>query len=159
MPFGGEARASDRNVLFPYDAALEAARALWHLSIDVESHIDDLGYFAAPATEAWLGPKRYEFDWLLEARWTTAHNVRESLQSTARELARAWSEARGQQDRINLARWAEHELESENLLEKGRDFFFGQPKHETWIDNPPHPSEPTFYETRQPIHPEFEFWY
>ena len=70
-------------------------------------------------------------------------------------FATKWAEARGEQDRINFARWVQAEKDNDGWLENTVDFFYEE-DHGEPPGNPPVPSAPGYWPTRDPIHPEFE---
>jgi hypothetical protein len=153
----GEAAASDANVVFPFDLALPAARDLWALAESVRTSKTDLT--AAQATvAAWKGPHRDAFDTKVTTYGTSAESVAAALEALANGIAAAWAAARGQQNRINRARYVEHEKQNEGARGWGVvEFFAGEVDYGPPPGNPPVPPSPGFPETGDPVrmHPEF----
>lgn len=153
----GEAAASDANVTFPFDLALPAARDLWKLAESVRDSKADLA--AAQATvESWKGPHRDVFDSKVTTYGSSAESVAAALEALAEGIAAAWAAARGQQNRINKARYVEHEKQNEGVRGWGIvEAFAGEVDYGPPPDNPSVPSSPGFPETGDPVrlHPEW----
>jgi hypothetical protein len=149
-------RASDANIPFAYDLALTAARDLWSLAAQVRAHDTD---YAAPAPTAqaeWTGPKRTQFDDHLRRLRGDAVAVAEGLQGSARAIALSWARARGEQDRINKARYVDAELDDDNILENAWEWFAGENDYGPPPENPPAPAPPGFAPTRAPMYAQYE---
>jgi hypothetical protein len=153
----GEAAASDANVVFPFDLALPAARDLWELAQAVRS--SNTALVTAQGTVAsWKGPHRDAFDSKVTSYGSSASSVASALEALAKGIAAAWAAARGQQNRINRARYVEHEKQNEGARGWGIvEFFAGEVDYGPPPDNPPVPGEPNFPATGDPVrmHPEF----
>jgi hypothetical protein len=153
----GEAAASDANVVFPFDLALPAARDLWALADSVRSSNSDL-VTAQATVDSWKGPHRDAFDTKVTTYGSSSSSVAAALEALAKGIAAAWAAARGQQNRINKARYVEHEKQNEGARGWGIvEFFAGEVDYGPPPGNPPVPSEPHFPETGDPVrmHPEF----
>jgi hypothetical protein len=149
-------RASSANVVFEYQLALEAARDLWALAGHVRSTTAQWSGPADLARTDWTGPKREQFDERMSQNGSDTQAVATGLEDTARLLARSWSEARGEQDRINKARYVDAELDDDNWLENGWEWIFGENDFGRPPDNPPPPAPPGFAPTRAPMYPEHQ---
>jgi hypothetical protein len=151
------ARANSANVRFAYGEALQAARDLWTLAGDLRAHQTRRATAATTARREWVGPKHDQFEEKMQREAGDTNAVAEGLHETARALARAWAEARGQQDRINHARWVDKEIDDDNFAEDFVEFFAGENDYGPPPGNPDPPRPPSFLPTRSAIHPEYEF--
>ena len=157
MGYGND-NANDDDVRFSYALALEAARDLHTLAGHVRTHGTDRQGLAPAARTDWAGAERERFDqWMNQERVDT-EAVAQGLESTAAAIARSWAQARGQQDRINQARYVRQELDRDGWLENawewtwfGKEDDYGAPP-----EDPPVPRPPAFAPTRAPMYPEFE---
>jgi hypothetical protein len=156
MPVYGEARASDTNISFPYEQALKAARDLHELARLVRARQLARNTAADTARTDWSGPHRTLFDTKMTDETTKSGDVAGHLEILAADFARAWSEARGQQDRINRARYVEQDIAEDNIVENAYEHFMGETDYGPPPENPPIPSPPHFTPTRDPLHREFE---
>jgi hypothetical protein len=164
----GDTVASDGNIPFAYDLALDAARDLHALAAAVRSHQHERASAADTARVHWTGPHRVQFDDRTAAEDRDAAGLAAAIEETARQIARSWAAARGNQDRINAARRQDHEEANRYdgefvLVEYGHkvaDSVAGVFGHGT--DQPPPPGDPPvpqpplFAPTRAPLHPEHE---
>ena len=153
----GEAAASDANVRFPFDLALPAARDLWTLAESVRTSKTDLTD-AQATVESWKGPHRDVFDTKVTTYGSSAESVASALEALAEGIAAAWAAARGQQNRINRARYVEHEKQNEGAHGWGIvEAFAGEVDYGPPPDNPSVPPSPGFAETGDPVrlHPEW----
>ena len=150
----GTAGANDANVPFPFDTGLQAARDLWTLADEVETARGGLNAEEADAVVDFTGPKRARFASMRNEDTSAATSTAAGLRELARSFATAWSQARGQQDRINHARYVEAETSSDGTLENLGEFFTGEDDYGPPPENPPVPTAPGFRATRDPIHPE-----
>lgn len=150
----GVGSANDQNVAFPLDSALPAARAAWRLADAVDdgrTSIND----AQELMTVWVGPHRDLFDTKVTTFGTSTRNVSSGLRDFARQIAFAWAAARGQQDRINFARYCEDEASNDGGLENFGEFFAGETDYGPPPENPGQPYGPAFAETREPMYPQF----
>ena len=148
--------ASGTNVDFAFGLALEAAADLWALAGEVRAKQGDRIDLSSRCIVDWRGPHRDHFDRLMRTEETDADTVADALIALANEIALAWSRARGEQDRINHARWVEHEKSQDSWAEDAGEFFTGEDDYGAPPEDPPVPTGPDFAPTRAPIHPEFE---
>jgi hypothetical protein len=149
-------RASEADVVFAYDLALAAARDLWVLADQVRSHMAGWSGPIQTAQAEWTGPKRDQFDGHVTVLRTDTASVAAGLEETARALARNWAAARGEQDRINKARYVDAELDDDNILEDMWEWFAGENDFGPPPENPPVPGPPAFAVTRAPLYPDYE---
>jgi hypothetical protein len=151
----GEAAASDANVVFPFDLALPAARDLWALAQSVRSSNSDL-VTAQGTVASWKGPHRDAFDSKVTTYGSSSSSVASALEALATGIAAAWAAARGQQNRINKARWVEHEKQNEGARGWGVvEFFAGEVDYGPPPDNPAVPGAPGFGATGERMYPEY----
>jgi hypothetical protein len=151
----GEAAASDANVVFPFDLALPAASDLWELAQSVRSSNTDL-VTAQGTVASWKGPHRDAFDSKVTTYGSSSSSVASALEALASGIAAAWAAARGQQNRINKARWVEHEKQNEGARGWGVvEFFAGEKDYGPPPDNPAVPSAPGFRATGERMYPEY----
>ena len=151
----GTAGASSANVPFPFELGLQTARDLWELAGEVDSAKGKLDAKETATIVDWLGPKLHTFQRMRNEDDTAATSTANGLRTLARTFATAWSQARGQQDRINFARYCQHEHDNRSTLDKVGDFFTGEDDYGDPPEDPPVPAAPGFRATRDPIHPEF----
>jgi hypothetical protein len=147
--------ASGADLRFAYEAALEAARELWDLAGESDQASTSVRSAAADACVDFLGPMRDRFDEHTDTSCSRLREIGGDLRDLARRIAADWAAARGQQDRINFARWVEHEEANENLWDKTKEFFGGDRDYGSPPDDPPTPAPPRFGATRAPMYPEF----
>lgn len=143
------------NVNFAFDLALETARDLHELASAVSTAQWNWGLQAAGATAAWEGGHRDTFDANLKTADADAGEIVEALISLAGLFASKWAEARGEQDRINWARWVQAQKDDDWWGEDVVDFFYEE-DHGEPPPNPDTPAGPDYLPTRDPIHPEYE---
>jgi hypothetical protein len=148
--------ANSANVNFAFELALETARDLYTLSGVVEEKHGAWATEAGKAQDGWLGGHRDTFDHNLSTAGTDAGNIKEGLRTLANLFASKWAEARGEQDRINWARWVQAEKDDDNYLEDGVEWIAGEDDYGEPPPNPDTPVSPDYAPTRDPIHPEFE---
>lgn len=151
----GSASASSPNLRFAYDAALAAARELWSLAEDFAQANATMTAAHADAVVDFLGPMRTVFDDRGSYDRAAGTNAAGNLRALAQGIASDWAQARGQQDRINKARWVEHQRADDNFLEKGWQWFAGETDYGPPPANPATPAAPAFAPTREPQYPEF----
>jgi hypothetical protein len=151
----GNEKANDANIHFAFDTALAAARDCWALAEEVRTHDAALGSDAGRLA-SWTGPKRLQFDGKLTAARHDANTVAAGLEDLARGFASQWARARGQQDRINRARWVAAEIDDDNILENAWEWFAGENDHGPPPEDPPVPVPPRFDATRAPMHPDYQ---
>lgn len=151
----GTAGASDANVPFPFDTGLQAARDLWTLADEVETARGNLTSMESEAVVEFTGPKRTQFGGMRDEDGGAAVTTAAALREMAGSFATAWSQARGQQDRINHARYVEAETSDDSTLENLGEFFVGENDYGPPPENPAVPSGPGFRATREPIKPNY----
>jgi len=150
------ATANSANVRFAYDLALAAAKDLWAMAGKVREHQTRRATAAQTARRVWVGPKHDQFEDKMGREGTDATSVADGLEATARAIAGSWAAARGQQDRINFARWVDKQTDDDGWLENAWEFFAGEDDYGPPPSNPDPPRPPMFEPTRSPVHPEFE---
>jgi hypothetical protein len=160
--------ASSANVRFDFEGALAAARDLHALADSIRAAQVERVRAADTARAGWVGPKRLELDLKMDAETDSSRLLADSIAELASRLATAWAAQRGNQDRINQARWQDHEEANKhngelNVIEythKLGDSIAAVFGHGTDYppppDDPPVPVPPRFEPTRGPVHPEFE---
>jgi uncharacterized protein YukE len=154
VPVYGAASANDANVAFPMSLALSAARDLHGLADDIVQTAEGLRTDAAEAREGWTGPHAETFTAKTDNVCGSAANLATALRHLADELGRSWAAARGQQDRINCARAAAHEVASDGWLENQWERVAGEDEFPP-PDNPPAPGPPGYRRTRDPQYSAF----
>lgn len=151
----GEGAANDANVVFPFDLALPAARDIWKMADDVAASSTDITS-ERDADDFWKGPHRDTSDSKVTTYQGSASSVEAALRALANGIAVAWAAARGQQNRINKARWVEHEVQDDGTLENVGEFFVGEDDYGPPPDNPATPQPPSFAQPGNArMHPEF----
>ena len=150
--------ANSQNVFFAYETALAAARELYRMSTVLRSkhgaRIDEIDHTGLYTD--WIGPKQTECSTKITSEGTDLETLETALVSLANLFATKWSEARGEQDRINHARWAKAQDADDSWGEDAWQSVAGEPDHGPPPENPPVPRSPEYRPTRDPIHPEFE---
>lgn len=153
----GEAAANDTNVAFPLSSALGAARAAYRLADAVSesrttmntlnsTHLGDTDF---------KGPHADVTDDKISAYRTSAVNMASALRTLASQIAQGWAAARGQQDRINFARYCEDESANDGWAENAWESFAGEDDYGPPPENPDVPSAPHFSATREPMYSQF----
>jgi type VI protein secretion system component VasF len=148
--------ANSQNVNFAFDLALQVARDLHTLSGAVSAKQDARATEATKAIDSWEGGHREAFNSKMTAEDTNAGTVSSALVTLANLFASKWAEARGEQDRINHARYVQHEKDDDSWVEDGYELVAGEDDYGAPPDNPSAPSPPDYTPTRDPIHPEYE---
>lgn len=152
----GAATANSANVRFDFDGALQAARDLWKLADKVEAKQVSFKNASDLALPDWEGVHRTTFDEKVAATGTLASSVAESLRELANQIAADWARARGQQDRINKARYVDHETSNDSWGENFVEHFTGEDDYGPPPEDPEPPGGGAFDSTRDPMYPEFE---
>jgi hypothetical protein len=148
--------ASDTNVDFAFDLALQAARDLHSLAGVVRDKHDARASAAADAVDSWEGGHRATFDTNMSTAGTDVDTIAGALISLAGTFASQWSAARGEQDRINHARYVQHEKDDDSWVEDGAEMITGEDDYGAPPEDPPVPEPPDYAVTRDPVHPEYE---
>jgi hypothetical protein len=148
--------ASSENVVFAYDEALQAARDLTSLGSVVTAKQEARATEAGLAVDGWEGGHRDAFDTRMTPEGSDAATVADGLAALAGLFASRWAEARGEQDRINFARYVQHEKDEDSWGENAGEWVVGEDDYGAPPEDPPVPEGPEFAVTRDPIHPEFE---
>lgn len=157
--------ANAANVNFAFELALETASDLYQLAGAVdekhsawvtEANKATGGAAGGTGPGVWNGGHRDTFDHNLSTAGTDAGNISQGLRDLANLFASKWAEARGEQDRINWARWVQSEKDDDGYAEDAVEWVAGEDDYGEPPPNPPTPEPPYFSVTRDPIHPEFE---
>lgn len=153
MSLYGIAAASDANLNYPFDQALAAAKALEELVGELNSSKTRRATQESHAKVDWLGPSKSDFRALVSAANDKSDSASGTLTSLAEAIAKQWAQARGQQDRINHARWALEQKDNESGIRHSGfgNWLLGEADYGPPPENPPVPSSP-FRPTRDPIH-------
>ena len=154
--YGSADTANSANVNFAFDLALQAARDLYSLHTAVDTAQGTRSSAAAKARPDWSGHNRDLFETKVNTESSDSATISGSLVKLANLFAESWAKARGEQDRINTARYVKHQQDSENWAEKGADSLFGATDYGAPPSDPAVPSSPEYAPTRSPMHPEFE---
>lgn len=144
------------NVDVAFDEALQCACDLYALSGVVTTKHEARVSEAALCVDGWEGGHRTDFDAKMTAEDTDVGTVSEALVTLADLFATTWAEARGEQDRINFARYVGDERDSDGWGENALELFTGENDLGAPPGNPPVPESPDYAPTREPIHPEYE---
>lgn len=153
----GEAAASDVDVAFPLDSALAAARAAWRLADAVSESRSTMNTLdSTHLTDAdFKGPHRDVSDGKVSAYRTSSLNMAGGLRTFAGQIAQGWAAARGQQDRINFARYVEHEIQDDAWYEDAAEWVVGEDDYGAPPENPDVPTAPNYAATRDPMYTEY----
>jgi hypothetical protein len=153
--YGGINPAAE-NIRFPYAAALEAAQDMWALGKYVREKYGDREPLAEHAREEWHGPHRDTFNGHMADEKADAGVIASGLEQLAKDLAQQWRKARGEQDRINWARFVEAKLDDDGTLENAWEWFAGENEDYKDVPKDPDPPQPPHFEpTAKPAYPEF----
>ena len=153
MTVYGEGAANDANVDFPFDLALPAARDIWKMADAVATSREEIETLQSNETY-WKGPHRDTMDAKVTTYGRSSRSVEAALRALAEGLAKSWATARGQQNRINKARYVQNEEENESAVNKFFDNF-NEDDYGPQPDNPPPPGAPGFGPTGERMYPEF----
>src|SRR6266545_5829596 len=104
-PAMGGYSASSHDVDFPYGTALQAARDLYKLSGEVKEKHRQRVTEKDKAVDSWVGGHRDTFNTKMGHEDTDVTSVSEGLVTLTTNIAKAWAQAWGEQDRINFARY------------------------------------------------------
>jgi hypothetical protein len=151
---------------FPFDLALEAARSLWKLADRIDGFGAEGSTAAREALVQWRGPLRGDFEARRENFANSAATVAGNMRDTATEIAKQWSLARGQQNRINFARYVAARVEEDRRRDQGFQIndIWDNPLTERWKgardygsppSNPDAPSGPGFMTGSCRVHPDY----
>jgi len=141
-----------RDVHFNFGLALEAARACHQLARYVTDKQGAREGVARTAQVDWTGRHSQIFDQHIRISHIDADRLSVALRALADGFASSWAKARGEQDRVNFARYVERERANRNLLEEVGDFLFGEPDFGDPPSDPPVPTAPDFAPTRAPLY-------
>ncbi|HEX8804685.1 MAG TPA: hypothetical protein VF743_10835 [Acidimicrobiales bacterium] len=147
--------AESRNINFAYSEALNAAKDLYALAGVVREKHRARATEAGKAVDRWEGGHRSTFDAKLRTEGTDVDTIATALVSLAHLFATRWSEARGEQDRINFARYVQHEKDDDGWAENSWEWVAGEDDYGEPPGNPPVPEPPLYHATRGPMHSEF----
>jgi hypothetical protein len=147
---------SGEDVFFPYKTALIAAQEVAKAGRVIRSNQEVIDAVARLKTDDWSGTRRTDFDDRLVNLRASVHNVAQGLESLAQAIAVAWSECRGQQDRISHARWGEAAKADDHVVERLWQRYFGETDYGPAPHNPPIPTGPDFSATRPPVHHQYD---
>ena len=153
----GEAGANDVDVAFPISSALGAAAAAYRLADAVAASRTSTNTLDSThlTDNDFKGPHADVSDGKVEAYRTSAGNMASGLRTFATQIAQGWAAARGQQDRINFARYCEDESSNDGWGENAVEFVAGEDDYGPPPENPAVPSAPSFGATREPQYPSF----
>jgi hypothetical protein len=135
---------------FDFDGALELARKLWALSIDLRQEDEGREGQVDRARLKWRGPYAHQFDGRRDTERSSRANVAAGLRDDARSWAQAWATALDQQNKNNRAAEVERVRDDRGLIEKGWDATFGEDDsdHEVaGVPDVPVPQPPGFAPT------------
>jgi len=153
----GNASANSANVVYPFDSALPAARAVNVFSQDTAGCSTVVGTATENVLANWIGPYRDKLATDAESfRSPSATNLVAALDHLAGGIAVSWAAARGQQDRINHARYVEWDIAQDNMAENAFEFFAGETDYGPPPSDPATPAPDGYAETRSPIRAEFQ---
>jgi uncharacterized protein YukE len=149
--------ASASNVVFEYEQALLAARQLYALADALSTKHETRVGEAALVVDGWEGGHRDTFDSKMATEHGDMEAIRQALRDLAAKFASEWAAARGEQDRINQARWVQQQKDDDSWAEDGVEWITGEDDYGPPPEDPEPPPPPDFMPTRDPIHPEFEY--
>ena len=156
--YGSNDTANSANVNFDFNLALQAARDLYALSKVVTSTEQTRAGAATQARPEWSGHNRDVFDQKMAGEGSDSSAASNALVALANLFARSWAEARGEQDRINTARYVQYQQDHESWADKHiKDPILGETDYGGPPPDPPVPSPPDYAPTRQPLHPEYQY--
>lgn len=152
----GNATANSANVVYPFGSFHDAASAAHQVSTKLSEFSAALAAQATAAAVGWTGPLSEVFAAKADVLQRSCANQSSAATSLASGIASAWSAARGQQDRINFARYVQSEIEDDNLLENFVEYFGGEDDYGPPPANPEVPGAHNGYApTRRPMYPNF----
>jgi hypothetical protein len=148
--------ANSNNVNFAFDTALLSARDLYTLAGVVDTKHDARATEATSAVDEWEGGHRHTFDEKLTTEGADASTIKDALIVLADKFASEWAAAWGEQDRINFARYVQHEKDDDSWVEDGAELVVGEDDYGEPPADPPVPEPPDYPVTREPMHVEHE---
>lgn len=149
--------ANTRNVDFAFDTALRAARDLHALANVVDGKQDARATEGTLAQDGWEGGHVETFRTRMSAEGRDAGTVKGALVTLAKRFASEWAAARGEQDRINFARYVQEQKEGDSWVEDGAELIVGEDDYGEPPADPPIPTyEHGYQPTREPMYDEYE---
>lgn len=155
MTVYGQANADSPNLRFAFGAALQAARELWALGEELESASATLRSAHAETVRDFLGPMRAQFDDHVDTNRSQLSTLRHSLRGLADQLAADWAAARGEQDRINFARYVRAQKDAEGIVDRVKQWFGPDNDYGSPPGNPPVPTGPGYVETQCSLYSQY----
>ncbi|MGH8905639.1 MAG: WXG100 family type VII secretion target [Egibacteraceae bacterium] len=140
------------DVRFNFGLALDVARTCHGLARYLTDKQAAREGVARTAQLDWTGPHADTFEQRMGASRAGAERLSAALRTLAEGFASSWAKARGEQDRVNFARYVERERANRNLIEEFGDFLFGEPDFGDPPSDPPVPAAPDFAPTRAPLY-------
>ncbi|MDQ6784194.1 MAG: hypothetical protein M3063_12310 [Actinomycetota bacterium] len=129
------------NVTFPFDAALELARALWKAGTDIGVSYQPARVATAKvALEGWQGTFAQTFSGNMNTSSSEASGLQSSLCSAANGLAAQWVEAHTEQGRIDHAKLVDKARSDRSWGTKVVDSLAGDSTN--YGNPPPAPAQP-----------------
>ncbi len=130
---GDELAGIEEDVKFNWDGAARLERELRSTATTLDSQIPRRNGYASDAREEWRGLYSRQFVGRMEICSSDARRLSSAMELAARQVEQLAVAARREQDRREAAREWKREQDNESLLNKGKDFLFGED------DKPPIP--------------------
>ncbi len=152
----GGIEASQDDIVFPYDASLAAARGLWAAAGKLRAAMTSRVGLADHARIDWKGNHRTTFDTKMNDEHDDVTTVANGCEQLALDIAAQCAKARGEQNRINWARYVDHEISDDGWGENAVEWVSGEDDYGDPPGDPATPSSPDFATTANwRIHTEF----
>jgi hypothetical protein len=141
-----------QDVHFDFGLALEVARLCYQLARYLPDKQSAREGMARIAQVDWTGHHAQTFQQHMGASHEDADRLSAALRALADGFAASWAKARGEQDRVNFARYVERKRANRSFWDEVGDFFFGEDDYGDPPSDPPVPTAPDFAPTRAPMY-------
>jgi uncharacterized protein YukE len=130
---GDELAGIEQDVPFNFAGAAELERELRSTASTLDSQIPQRNTFARAARDEWRGVYSRQFVGRMRILTNDGHRLADAMKLAANQVKELAERAQREQDRREEARAWKERQDNESLLNKGKDFLFGED------DKPPIP--------------------
>jgi len=130
---GDELAGIEEDLRFNWDGAARLERELRSTATTLDTQIPRRNGYASDAREEWRGLYSRQFVGRMRICSSDARRLSSAMELAANQVKELAEAARREQDRREQAREWKEEQDNESLLNKGKDFLFGED------DKPPVP--------------------
>lgn len=141
-----------QKVNFPFEAALPAAAALWHVAATLYQDVEPARQQAAStAMDGFKGTFAQQFIARMKTSAGNATTVADDLRAAAQNIAKAWADAQHQQQLYNYFAMVKDKRDNKSLIQEAGDWLTGDDTNYGKQPDPPAvPSSPAFAPTTVP---------